>query len=156
MTATAGRGTVFSRDNGTTYDDIAEVVSMSGGGITTETIDTTGLNPASGFRTSIAGVKNTEEVTVVLNLDPRLTTADVNNHGLLKGDAEGSAKVNYRWTFVDGTTVTFNSCTATGFVLVDVENVSLLNYYPVPFHHAALSASVKAARKYQSSRPKSR
>ncbi len=120
MTATAGRGTVFSRDNGASYDDITEVVSLSGGGVTTELIDTTALNPASGFRTSISGVKNTEEVTVVLNLDPKLTTADANKHGLLKGDAEGSAKVNYRFTFVDGTTVTFSSCTATGFILGDV------------------------------------
>lgn len=123
MTAPArARNTIFERsaDGGTVWETIGEVTSISGGGITTEIIDTTALNPVDGFRTSIPGVKDTEEVSVSLNLDTDTEGADTFKQGLLRADVEGEEKPAYRMVFFDGGGVEFLSSTPTGFTLGDM------------------------------------
>ena len=48
---TKGMGGVFSRYNGTGYDVIGEVVTITPPSPTKETIETTELNPTDGFHT---------------------------------------------------------------------------------------------------------
>lgn len=113
--AERGRGTTFSR----IAQLIGGVVSVSGGGVSSDTIETTELAPTDGFRSFIAGLKNSEEVSVSLNLDTKLTTADLKFQGLLKGDVEADAVVSYVITFISGAKVTFDAV-ATGFKVGDV------------------------------------
>lgn len=110
-----GRGSKFQRLVGSAYADIGETVTISGGGVTSETIDTTNLAPTNGFRTFISGVKDAEEVSIGLNLDPKFT-ADANKQALLRGDVEGDELVSYRILFSDGSHVTF-SAVATAFTI---------------------------------------
>lgn len=113
-TANKGRGAVFSRNNSTDFDVIGEVVSIAPGGISKETIETTALNPADGFRTFIGGVKDASEVSVTLNLDPAIV-ADAQKQGLLYGDVAGDVDGEYKIAFSDGGPSLTFTAVATGF-----------------------------------------
>lgn len=117
--AEKGRGTIFERWNGSSYDEVLGITSVAGGGVTADTIETTELNPADAFRTFMSGLKSGEEVSLGFNLDSLLTTADAKNQGLLKGDVEGDVNVQYRITFVSGANVVFTAV-ATAFTVGDV------------------------------------
>ena len=110
MTAPArGRGGIFSRNNGTSWDVIGEVVKITPGGISKSAIKTTTLNPTDGFDTFMSGLKTAKPVTVVMNLDPAVV-ADVENQGLLYGDVAGDVDEEYAIEFVDdGPNLTFTA-----------------------------------------------
>jgi predicted secreted protein len=68
--AIAGVGAIFKRGDGTsseTFTAIAEVNSIDGPGMTRDTIDTTSLDTAGGFRTYITGFRDGGDVTLVMN-----------------------------------------------------------------------------------------
>jgi predicted secreted protein len=67
--AFAGVGTRFRRWNATTteYEDIAEVKTISGPGMSRDVIDVTSLDSTGGWREFIAGFRNAG--TVVLNMN---------------------------------------------------------------------------------------
>lgn len=100
------RGTTFSRDNGTTYDVIGEVVAVTPPAVTRSAIETTNLNPTNDFRTYIAGVKDGGEISLTLNWDTAMST-DAENQALLYGDiTDADAAVNYRIVFANSDYVT--------------------------------------------------
>ena len=91
--AFSGVGTKFQRGNGSssteTFDDIAEVNSISGPNMSRDTIDVTSLDSSGGYREFIAGFRDGGEVTLEMNFS--LATYD-----LMKDDFEQSDTWNYR------------------------------------------------------------
>jgi len=67
--AIAGVGTQFRRWNTATgtWDTVAEINSITGPGMTRDTIDTTALDTAGGYRTFIAGFKNAGTIALAMN-----------------------------------------------------------------------------------------
>lgn len=67
--AFVGVGTTFSRWNTATssWERLAEIRSITGPGFTRETIDTTTLDTTGGYRTFIAGFRNSGTVGLEMN-----------------------------------------------------------------------------------------
>ncbi len=92
--AFSGVGTTFGRGDGTsaeTFTDIAEINSISGPNMTRDTIDTTALDTAGGYRTFITSFRDAGEVVLAMNFT-------VVGYGLMKADFEAAATVNYKIT----------------------------------------------------------
>ncbi len=102
-----GSGSSFRRGDAASpevFTVVGDVISMGGPGITKEEIDTTALD--SSAKESIGGLDDGGEITLELNWNPQDA-----QHVLLRSDAEGSARLNYRlvWNDVSSTQVTFNA-----------------------------------------------
>jgi predicted secreted protein len=67
-TAIAGVGTEFKRWSGSAWVPIAEINSITGPGMTRDTIDVTSLDSLSGYREFIPGFKNPGTVTLAMNM----------------------------------------------------------------------------------------
>jgi len=87
--ATAGVGTKFQRWDGAAWVDIAEVNSITGPGMSRDTIDVTSLDSTGGYREKIGGFR--DGGTVVLNMNFIRS-----NYDLFKEDFESSTLGNYR------------------------------------------------------------
>jgi len=100
--AIAGVGTVFRRYNGTTWDVIAEVNSITGPGMTRDFIDVTSLDSTGGYREFIAGFRDGGTVVLAMNF----TRA---NYDLMKADFESDTSVLYEIVLpdTDSTSVEF-------------------------------------------------
>ena len=100
--ALAGVGTKleYSTDGGTTYTALAQVLNIGGPGMTKDTIDTTALDTADGYRTFIGGFKNPGTLTFTANFEKT-------QYNTLKGQFEGDTLVNYKLTTPDGSTFEF-------------------------------------------------
>ena len=100
--AIAGVGTVFRRYNGTTWDVIAEVNSITGPGMTRDFIDVTSLDSTGGYREFIAGFRDGGTVVLAMNF----TRA---NYDLMKADFESDTSVLYEIVLpdTDSTSVVF-------------------------------------------------
>jgi len=66
-TATSGVGTVFNRWSGSAWVLQAEITSISGPGMTRDTIDVTSLDSTGGYREFITGFRNAGTVTLSMN-----------------------------------------------------------------------------------------
>jgi len=99
-TATAGVGTIFQRWSGSVWAAIAEVLSITGPGMSRDTIDVTSLSSSGGYREFIAGFRNPGTLQLSLNFN-RAT------YDLFKTDFESNTARNYR------------------IVLPDIENTSI-------------------------------
>lgn len=88
--AIAGKGTQFRRWNTTdgTWDVIAEVNSISGPGMTRDTIDVTSLDSTGGYREFIGGFRDGGNVSLSMNF----TRA---GYELMKDDFEDDTLQNY-------------------------------------------------------------
>ncbi len=101
-----GSGTAFKRGDGASpeiFVTIADVISISGPGITKDEIETTALD--SNAKEFIGALDDPGEITLELNQnfqDP--------GQPLLRADAEGSALGNFEvvWSDVSGTKAAFN------------------------------------------------
>ena len=120
-----GLGAIFSRYNGTDYDVIGKVVSITPPSVSKEAIETTELNPVDGFNTYIGGIKDAGEVSVELNFDSELV-ADAENQALLKDDVEGSSdQERYKIEFAaSGANVIFDAV-PTGFTPGEITKETL-------------------------------
>jgi len=76
------------RWNGTTWDAIAEINSISGPTMTRETIDVTSLDSTGGYREFIGGFRDGGTVQLAMNF----TEA---TYAIMKADFEDSAEKNY-------------------------------------------------------------
>lgn len=96
--AIAGVGTVFSRwdDSGSVgqWVAIAEINSITGPGMSRDTIDTTALDTAGGYRTFITGFRNPGTITLSMNF-----TAE--GYSLLKSDFESDTAQQYQIVLPD-------------------------------------------------------
>jgi len=102
--AISGVGTQFRRWNSSTgaWESISQINSITGPGMSRDTIDTTALDTTGGYRTFIAGFRNPG--TVTLNMNFTRTTYD-----LMKSDFESDAAQNYEIVLPDDdvTTIEF-------------------------------------------------
>jgi len=86
--AKAGVGTEFRRWSGTEWVEIAEINSITGPGMSRDTIDVTSLSSTGGYREFITGFRNAG--TVVLAMNFTRSTYD-----LMKDDFESDVARNY-------------------------------------------------------------
>lgn len=98
--AVAGVGTLFRRWGGTAWASVAEINSITGPGMSRDTIDVTSLDSVGGYREFITGFRNAGTITLAMNFT-RTT------YELMKGDFESDVLGNYE------------------IVLPDAENTSL-------------------------------
>lgn len=92
--AVAGVGTVFQRWSGAIWVAISEILSITGPGMSRDTIDVTSLSSTSGYREFIAGFRNPG--TVKLSMNFTRTTYE-----LFKQDFESNVVKNYRIVLPD-------------------------------------------------------
>jgi predicted secreted protein len=92
--AIAGVGTVFRRWGGSAWANIGEINSITGPGMTRDTIDVTSLDSTGGYREFIAGFRNAGTITLAMNFT-RAT------YDLMKADFESDALVNYEIVLPD-------------------------------------------------------
>jgi len=65
--AVSGIGAEFRRQNGSVFEKIAEVISISGPSMTRETIDVTNLDSTGGYREFIASLRDGGTIELELN-----------------------------------------------------------------------------------------
>jgi predicted secreted protein len=86
--AFAGVGTSFRRWDGSAFVAIAEVNSITGPGMTRDTIDVTSLDSTGGYREFITGFRNPGTVTLAMNFT-------VETYELMHADFESNTAQNY-------------------------------------------------------------
>lgn len=99
--AIAGVGTQFRRWNTSigSWDTIGEINSITGPGMTRDTIDTTALDTLGGYRTFIAGFKNAGTIALAMNFtrttyEQMLTDFEsdvVQNYEIILPDADNTS-----------------------------------------------------------------
>jgi len=102
--AIAGKGTQFRRWNSGTgeWEAIGQINSITGPGMTRETIDTTALDTAGGYRTFIAGFRDPGTLELEMNFVR-------DTYETMKNDFESDTAQNYEIVLpdTDNTTLEF-------------------------------------------------
>lgn len=88
-TAVSGVGTVFNRWSGSAWVPQAEINSITGPGMSRDTIDVTSLDSTAGYREFITGFRNAGTVTLSMNFT-RTT------YEQMKNDFENDDAQNYQ------------------------------------------------------------
>ncbi len=106
MAVFRGTSTTFSRGDAASpevFTVVGDVVSIGGPSITKDEIEVTALDSVA--KEFLSALDDPGEVTMELNWNPQDT-----QHPLLRADAEGSARLNYRiiWADISNTQVDFN------------------------------------------------
>ncbi len=100
--ADTGYGVTLGIYNGSTYDTIAEVTSVSGPGWSRDAIDVTHLSSDNNYREYIAGIMDAGEVSITANYIESAT------HALIAAVEAGLGDANeYQLTEAGGVTITF-------------------------------------------------
>jgi len=86
--AAAGVGTSFRRWDGSNFVAIAEINSITGPGMTRDTIDVTSLDSTGGYREFITGFRNPGTVTLAMNFT-------ITSYDLMHDDFEDPNAQNY-------------------------------------------------------------
>jgi len=102
MAHISGKGTQFRRFNTSTgaWESIAQILSITGPGMTRDTIDTTALDTSGGYRTFIAGFRNPG--TMRLNM-----SFDRDGYETMKNDFESDVIKDYEMVLPDDDNTTF-------------------------------------------------
>lgn len=100
--AKTGIGTLFRRWNSTTgaWENLSEIRSITGPGMTRDTVDTTTLDTTGGYRTFITGLRNAGTITLSMNF-----TRDA--YETMKDDFEDDDAQNYEIILPDDDVTTF-------------------------------------------------
>lgn len=98
--AISGVGTVFARWDGSEWENLAEVSSISGPSMTRDFIDVTSLDSTGGYREFIAGFRDGGTVSLTMNF----TAA---TYALMKADFESDVSVNYEIILPDDNNTSF-------------------------------------------------
>lgn len=111
---TSGFGTLLKRGNGATvevFTTVAEIKSISGPGLSMETIDATHMESPNAFRELLPSFKSAGEVTLEMNFLP----ANANQQGFVE-DFQDRVKRNWKLVFPNTATTTWSfSGYITGF-----------------------------------------
>tara|TARA_S200002703_G_scaffold61685_1_gene53587 strand:- start:10203 stop:10631 length:429 start_codon:yes stop_codon:yes gene_type:complete len=94
-------------DGTSAYDEITNIVSISGASASMSTIDATHLGSASYFKEYLAGYLDGGDVTVVCHLDPEV--ADGSNQRLVKAHFEARTSEIYRIVLPTGPYASFTA-----------------------------------------------
>jgi predicted secreted protein len=92
-----------------TFTDVANVVSITGPGISRATIDVTAHDSPNGYMEFLGGLRDGGEVSMEINWEP-----DNDTHQQLITDLDSSTPIDYRVEFPGGATWTFDGI-LTGF-----------------------------------------
>jgi predicted secreted protein len=87
--AVTGVGTVFQRWANAQWNNIAEIVSITGPSMTRDTVDVSSLSSTGGYREFAAALRNPGTVKFTMNFLK-------NNYILFKADFESNTPGNYR------------------------------------------------------------
>lgn len=105
MAGVAAFGTTLSRDNGTSFDAIANITSVSGPGLSRDTIDVTAHDSPNAYMEFVGSLIDGGEVSAEINWDPAaadLGSTPANTTETLIGDLEDTDPVSYEIAFPDG------------------------------------------------------
>ena len=102
MSGLAAFGTSLSRNNGTTFDPIGNITTVSGPGISRETLDVTAHDSADMWREFVGSLIDGGEVSADLNWDPTATVGATSITETLLADFENTDPVSYEVAFPDG------------------------------------------------------
>lgn len=103
MAGQAAFGTSLSRDNGTTFDALANITSLSGPSMSRDTIDVTAHDSPNGYAEFVASLIDGGEVTCDINWDPADSSLNAaNTTTTLMDDLENTDPVGYEIAFPDG------------------------------------------------------
>lgn len=102
MNGLNGFGTSLSRDNGVTFDPISNITSVSGPGISRETIDVTAHDSPNGWMEFVGGLIDGGEVSADINYNPGAMVGATNVTTTLLADVENPDPVVYEIAFPDG------------------------------------------------------
>ena len=102
-TAVTGKGTAFQRWNGSEWEAIAQINSISGPSMSRETVDVTTLDSPGGYRKFIPSLKDAGEISLSMNFD-------INTYELMKDDFEDDDLQEYQIVLpdADSTTLRFS------------------------------------------------
>lgn len=102
-------GTRFQKQVDMSWEDIADITSISGPGLERDTIDVSSHQSPQAWREFIGGMKDAGEVSIDVNYDPA-------DHDELVADLDSEEPLSYRIIFPDDdeTTWTFQAV-MTGF-----------------------------------------
>lgn len=103
MAEMTGLKTRFEREDGGTYETIAQVANITPPQPERETVEVEDLDPADGVMKKLAGLIDPGEVSLTLNFDP----AD-NGHKALEDDFYAGVARNYRIVLPNGYGWTFS------------------------------------------------
>ena len=92
--AIVGVGTKFQRWSGSAWVNIAEINSITGPGMSRDTVDVTSLDSTAGYREFKGGFRNPGTVVLSMNFIR-------SNYELFKGDFESDTIGNYRIVLPD-------------------------------------------------------
>lgn len=92
----SGRGTELRRWNSSSgaWEKLAQVKSITGPGMSRETLDTTTLDTTGGYRTFIAGLRDAGEISFAMNWYR-------DGYDLMKADFESDVEANYEIVLPD-------------------------------------------------------
>jgi len=99
--AVSGIGTVFNRWSGTAFVKLAEITSITGPGMSRETIDVTSFDSTGGYREFIGSLRDagTLELSMIFSRD---------TYELLKADFEAESTGNYQIKLPDDEETNFD------------------------------------------------
>ncbi len=109
--AITGIGSTLTRNG----DTIAEVLSISGPGMTREMIDVTSLGSTGGYREKIPSFRDAGDMSLSMNYTKTSYT-------LMKTDFESDVIQTYELTLPDGSTLSFDGYVAEQPLTIDVDN----------------------------------
>ena len=92
--AIAGVGTIFRRWSGSAWENISEINSITGPGMSRDTIDVTSLDSTGGYREFITGFRNAGTLSLSMNF-----TRDT--YEQMKSDFESDTAQNYEIVLPD-------------------------------------------------------
>jgi predicted secreted protein len=98
-TAVSGVGTLFRRWNGSEWENIAEINTVTGPGRSRDTIDVTSLQSTGGYREFIAGFRDAGTCALAMNFTR-------NTYELMNDDFEVDTLQNYEIVLPDAESTT--------------------------------------------------
>ncbi len=98
--ATSSQGTKFRRWNGSEWEYISEINSITGPGMTRDTMDVTSLDSVDGYREFKTGFRNAGTLSLSSNFTRH-------NYDLMKADFESDELQNYEIVLPDNENTTF-------------------------------------------------
>lgn len=102
-------GTRFQKQNGMSWEDIADITNISGPGLERDTIDVSSHQSPDAWREFIGSLKDAGEVSLDVNYDPA-------DHDELVSDLDADSPLSYRIVFPDNDETTWTiSAIMTGF-----------------------------------------
>ena len=104
-----GHGTTLALLNGSVYESIGRITSLSLPSINPDIVETTAMDSTGGFKEFIAGLKDGGEVSFTTNADPTSSTDTTNHYDKVQANALAGTVGTWKATLPNSTTLSFNA-----------------------------------------------